>query len=148
MMWQRLAPRVVAAVGRERLDEIVDTTLGRVGEVTGVRESREGLVIEGTRGRALAFAATKDGHELDGLLTAPGAHRPAHLRADWVRPALAWTVLVAYTRGNRGAALCPQRSAPRTFAVPSRAPAKGGVTGQVAAGRAGRGSKYRSLAAE
>ncbi|MCZ1001240.1 hypothetical protein O1M63_29315 [Streptomyces mirabilis] len=47
---ERLAPRVVAAVGRERLDEIVDTTLGRVGEVTGVRDSRDGLVIEGARG--------------------------------------------------------------------------------------------------
>ncbi len=89
-----LAPRVVAAVGRERLDEIVDTTLGRVGEVTGVRDSRDGLVIEGTRERALAFAATRDGHELDGLLIAPGAAPPARLRTNWVRPALAWTVLV------------------------------------------------------
>lgn len=91
---ERLAPRVVAAVGRERLNEIVDTTLERVGEVTGVRDSRDGLVIEGTRGQALAFAATRDGHELEGLLIAPGAHRPARLRTDWVRPALAWTVLV------------------------------------------------------
>ncbi|MGW4565928.1 M23 family metallopeptidase [Streptomyces sp. NPDC004561] len=91
---ERLAPRVVAAVGRERLDGIVDATLGRVGEVTGVRDSPDGLVIEGTRGRALAFASTRDGRELRRLLISPAAHRPPRVRmSGGTRAALAWTVL-------------------------------------------------------
>lgn len=91
---ERLAPRVVAAVGRERLDEIVAGTLTRVGDVTGVRDSPEGLVIEGTKGRALAFAVSRDGRELGGLLIAPAAHRPSRLRlSHGARAAFAWAVL-------------------------------------------------------
>ncbi|MFG3207751.1 M23 family metallopeptidase [Streptomyces sp. NPDC048192] len=92
---ERLAPRVVAAVGREQLDEIVDTTLARVGEVTGVHDSPEGLVIGGTRGSALAFAATADGRTLDHLLIAPGTYRPSLPLLARLRRALPWTVLVA-----------------------------------------------------
>jgi len=92
---ERLAPRVVAAVGRERLDEIVDAVLTRVGEVTGVHDGPEGLVIDGARGRALAFAASADGRTLDHLLIAPGAYRPSPPLLARLRPALLWTVLVA-----------------------------------------------------
>ncbi|MFE2068182.1 M23 family metallopeptidase [Streptomyces sp. NPDC059467] len=91
---ERLAPSVVAAVGRERFHQIVGSTLERVGDVTEVRDSPDGLVIEGTRGRALAFATTRDGHELDGLLLAPGEHRPPRLRVPLgARSALGWIVL-------------------------------------------------------
>ncbi|UXX91209.1 hypothetical protein N7U49_00440 [Streptomyces sp. AD2-2] len=90
-----LAPRVVAAVGNERLDQILDGTRERVGEITGVRDHPDGLVIEGTRGRALAFATTRDGQVLDGLLIAPGSYRVARLRVPHgARAALVWTVWV------------------------------------------------------
>ncbi|MFD0442984.1 hypothetical protein [Streptomyces rhizosphaericus] len=92
---ESLAPRVVAAVGRERLDQIMDGTLARVGEITGVRDGPDGLVIEGTKGRALAFATTSDGQVLDGLLIAPGAYRAPRLRVPHtVRVGLVWTVWV------------------------------------------------------
>ncbi|MFD8725838.1 M23 family metallopeptidase [Streptomyces sp. NPDC059629] len=85
---------MVAAVGRGRFHQIVGSTLERVGDVTEVRDSPDGLVIEGTRGRALAFATTRDGHELDGLLLAPGEHRPPRLRIPLgARSALGWIVL-------------------------------------------------------
>ena len=91
---ERLAPRVVTAVGRARLDEIVDTTLARIGEVTGVRDSPDGLVVEGTRGHALAFAASRDGRELDELLIRPGAYRPPRLHIPpVVRGTLGWVVI-------------------------------------------------------
>ncbi|MDF3298396.1 M23 family metallopeptidase [Streptomyces tropicalis] len=91
---ERLAPRVVAAVGRERLGRIMDATVGRVGEVAGVRDTPDGLVIHGTRGQVLAFAATRDGRELEGLLIAPGDYRPPRLRIPLrARSALAWIVL-------------------------------------------------------
>ncbi|MEU8949041.1 M23 family metallopeptidase [Streptomyces sp. NPDC048489] len=90
---ESLAPRVVAAVGHERLDRILDATHERVGEITGVRDSPDGLVIEGGKGRALAFAATSDGRVLDGLLIAPGGYRAPRLRVPHgARPALVWTV--------------------------------------------------------
>ncbi|MFH8339484.1 M23 family metallopeptidase [Streptomyces sp. AM6-12] len=91
---EHLAPRVVAAVGRARLDEIVDATLARIGDVTGIRDSRDGLVIEGTTGRALAFAVSQDGLRLDEFLIQPGAYRPPRLRIPpEVRGAFAWSVL-------------------------------------------------------
>lgn len=90
-----LAPRVVAAVGGERLDQILDGTRERVGEITGVRDHPDGLVIEGTKGRALAFATTRDGQVLDGLLIAPGPYRVPRLRVPHgARAALVWTVWV------------------------------------------------------
>ncbi|AYN43866.1 M23 family metallopeptidase [Streptomyces dangxiongensis] len=73
----------------------MDGTRERVGEITGVRDNPDGLVIEGTKGRALAFATTSDGHVLDGLLIAPGAYRAPRLRIPLgARAALAWTVWV------------------------------------------------------
>ncbi|RPE41905.1 peptidase M23-like protein [Streptomyces sp. Ag109_O5-1] len=91
---ERLAPRVVAAVGRARLDEIVDVTLARIGDVTGIRDSRDGLVIEGTTGRTLAFAVSQDGLRLDEFLIQPGAYRPPRLRIPpEVRGAFGWIVL-------------------------------------------------------
>ncbi|WP_329525467.1 M23 family metallopeptidase [Streptomyces sp. NBC_01462] len=90
---ESLAPRVVAAVGRERLDEIMDGTRERVGEITGVRDGPDGLVIEGAKGWALAFATTGDGQVLDGLLIAPGAYRAPRVRIPHgARAALAWAV--------------------------------------------------------
>ncbi|MET8288001.1 hypothetical protein ABZV80_22495, partial [Streptomyces sp. NPDC005132] len=90
---ESLAPRVVAAVGRERLDEIMDGTRERVGEITGVRDGPDGLVIEGAKGRALAFATTGDGQVLDGLLIAPGAYRAPRVRIPHgARAALVWAV--------------------------------------------------------
>lgn len=92
---EMLAPRVVAAVGGERLDQILDGTRERVGAITGVRDHPDGLVIEGTRGRALAFATTHDGQVLDGLLIAPGPYRVPRLRVPHgARAALVWTVWV------------------------------------------------------
>lgn len=92
---ESLAPRVVAAVGRERLDQIMDGTRERVGEITGVRDNPDGLVIEGTKGRTLAFATTSDGHALDGLLISPVSYRVPRLRiAHGARAALVWTVWV------------------------------------------------------
>ncbi|MEU6221730.1 M23 family metallopeptidase [Streptomyces sp. NPDC047022] len=91
---ERLAPRVVEAVGRERLGEIVDATLGRVGEVADVREGPDGLVIAGARGQVLAFAATSDGVKLDALLIGRGAYRPPRLRIPPVaRGVLGWIVM-------------------------------------------------------
>ncbi|MEU8469214.1 M23 family metallopeptidase [Streptomyces sp. NPDC029006] len=56
-------------------------------------------MIEGTRGRALAFATTGDGHVLDGLLISPGAYRVPRLRIPpGVRAALVravWVLLLA-----------------------------------------------------
>lgn len=61
--WPRLAPRVVAAVGHERLRGIVAATREHAGEFTGVTDGPDGLVIGGTAGRALAFArADADGN--------------------------------------------------------------------------------------
>ncbi|MEU1402826.1 M23 family metallopeptidase [Streptomyces sp. NPDC005728] len=92
---ESLAPRVAAAVGRERLDEIMDGTRARVGEITGVGDTPDGLVIEGTKGRTLAFAATGDGQVLDGLLIAPGAYRSPRVRIPHgARAALVWIVWV------------------------------------------------------
>ncbi|OIK28061.1 M23 family metallopeptidase [Streptomyces malaysiense] len=91
---ERMAPRVVAAVGRERLDGILEVTFGRVGRITGVRDSPDGLVIQGSEGNVLAFAVTRDGQELDALLIAPGVHRPPRLRVPrWMPAASAWVVL-------------------------------------------------------
>ncbi|MGW0794830.1 M23 family metallopeptidase [Streptomyces sp. NPDC002692] len=90
---ESLAPRVVAAVGHERLDRIMDATHERVGGITGVRDSPDGLLIEGGKGRVLAFAGTSDGRVLDGLLIAPGGYRAPRLRVPHgARAALVWTV--------------------------------------------------------
>ncbi|MEU7426942.1 M23 family metallopeptidase [Streptomyces sp. NPDC040750] len=92
---ESLAPGVAAAVGRERLDRITDGTLERVGEIAGVRDSPDGLVIEGSKGRVLAFAVTGDGRVLDGLLISPGAYRAPRLRVPpGARAALAWLIWV------------------------------------------------------
>jgi hypothetical protein len=91
---EHLAPRVVTAVGRARLDEIMDTTLARIGDVTGVRDSPDGLVVEGTIGQALAFATSRDGLKLDELLIRPGAYRPPRLRIPpMARGVLGWIVI-------------------------------------------------------
>ncbi|MFH8342859.1 M23 family metallopeptidase [Streptomyces sp. AM6-12] len=91
---ERMAPHVIAAVGQKRMDEILEATFGRVGRVTGVRDSPEGLVIQGSEGEVRAFAASRDGQRLDALLIEPVVHRPARLRVPrWVLPAVAWVVL-------------------------------------------------------
>ncbi|WP_159025202.1 M23 family metallopeptidase [Streptomyces sp. MUSC 125] len=92
---EMLAPRVVTAVGHERLDQIVDSTRKRVGEITGVHEGHDGLVIEGTAGRVLAYATTRDGRVLDGLWIAPDPYRVRRLRIPGrARAGLAWAVWV------------------------------------------------------
>ncbi|MET9359803.1 M23 family metallopeptidase [Streptomyces sp. NPDC006632] len=78
--WPELAPRVVAAVGRDRLHEILTATGERVGGFAGVTEGPEGLVIEGPAGRVLAFARADAEGRITGLLVAPGTHRPARRR--------------------------------------------------------------------
>ncbi|MEU7063850.1 M23 family metallopeptidase [Streptomyces sp. NPDC046161] len=91
--WPVLAPRVVAAVGHQRLHEIIAATQRHVGDITGVTDGRDGLVIGGTTGRALAYArADADGH-LVHLRIAPGPYRPARLRMPAAgRGTVAWLV--------------------------------------------------------
>ncbi|MER5730201.1 M23 family metallopeptidase [Streptomyces sp. NPDC002138] len=91
--WPRLAPRVVAAVGDERLRGIVAATRDHVGEFTGVTDGPDGLVVRGTAGRALAFARADADGNLIHLLISPGPYRPARLRVPpGVRGAAGWAV--------------------------------------------------------
>lgn len=78
--WQVLAPRVVEVVGLQRLHTIVEATRQRVGDPLLVRNSAQGLVIEGPKGGVLAWVHTDDGH-LDALAIAP--YRLARRTAGW-----------------------------------------------------------------
>ncbi|MCX4436095.1 MULTISPECIES: M23 family metallopeptidase [Streptomyces] len=78
--WSELAPRVVDAVGDRRLHEVVGATLAHVGDVRSVTDGPDGLVVQGTAGRTLAFAAADAGGRLTNLRLAPGPYRPPRLR--------------------------------------------------------------------
>lgn len=79
--WSELAPRVVDAVGDRRLHEVVGATLAHVGDVRSVTDGPDGLVVQGTAGRTLAFAAADSrGGRLTNLRLAPGPYRPPRLR--------------------------------------------------------------------
>ncbi|MGW2816719.1 peptidoglycan DD-metalloendopeptidase family protein [Streptomyces sp. NPDC001415] len=94
--WPGLAPRVVDAVGDRRLHEIVAATREHVGDFTGVSDGPDGLVIEGTAGRALAFAQADADGNLTHLRIAPGPYRPARLRVPpGVRAAVGWALWCA-----------------------------------------------------
>lgn len=67
-----LHPRLVAAVGAERLGEVPAATRARVGPVVAVTESPEhGLVVEGERGRVPAWGVVAADGRLTGLMISP-----------------------------------------------------------------------------
>ncbi|WP_052311758.1 M23 family metallopeptidase [Actinoplanes sp. SE50/110] len=72
--WPRLAPALVARAGEQRLREVVDEAHGRLGGITGVIDTPDGLAIEGPQGQVLAWAETDEGGALSGLWIA-GARR-------------------------------------------------------------------------
>lgn len=67
-----LDPGLVAAVGEERLDEVLAATRERIGPVRRVVESTEhGLVVEGERGRVPAWGTVGADGRLTGLMISP-----------------------------------------------------------------------------
>ncbi|MEV6012209.1 M23 family metallopeptidase [Streptomyces sp. NPDC051976] len=68
-----LAPGLVAAVGEQRLDEVLEATHGRIGPVHRVVESAEhGWVVEGERGRVPAWGRVGPDGRLTGLMISAG----------------------------------------------------------------------------
>ncbi|HEY3477322.1 MAG TPA: hypothetical protein VGL02_00355, partial [Streptomyces sp.] len=67
-----LAPRLVTAVGEQRLDEVLAATHERIGPVRRVVESAEhGWVVEGERGRVPAWGVVGADGRLTGLMISP-----------------------------------------------------------------------------
>jgi hypothetical protein len=107
--WPVLAPKVVDAVGLQRLGAIVDGTRQRVGTSIRVSDSPQGLVIAGATGRVLAWVRT-DAGQLNALLIAPDTltrrttektGSPALSRILWIALEL-WLAVNAWTASDRG----------------------------------------------
>ncbi len=102
--WDRLAPRVVGRVGRERLTAIVAATRERTGDIDGVDDGPAGLVVRGAAGQVLAWAKTGEGGVLTGLLINGARYRPPALCVPpGARPVLRaaiWTALLAWGIGE------------------------------------------------
>ncbi|PWI41039.1 M23 family metallopeptidase [Streptomyces sp. ICBB 8177] len=108
--WERLAPRVVRKVGRERLEAIVAATRERTGAITAVEEGPDGLVIRGESGQSLGWAVTGDDGVLTGLLIDGDPYRHSAFRvppgirvslgmAIW-GAGLAWGLWCCWTEGT------------------------------------------------
>jgi len=106
--WPVLAPKVVEAVGGQRLRAIVDGTRQRIGISVRVSDSPQGLVVAGSTGRVLAWVRT-DAGRLDALLIAPyrftrrTAERTGSLplfRLLWLAFGL-WLAVSAWTASTR-----------------------------------------------
>ncbi|WP_244189497.1 M23 family metallopeptidase [Streptomyces incarnatus] len=98
--WDRLAPHVVRRVGQERLAGIVTATRELTGDITGVDDGPDGLVIRGATGQVLAWAKTDDDGVLIGLLIDGEPYKtPAFRVPPRVQPVLStviWTALIAW----------------------------------------------------
>ncbi|MEU9476705.1 M23 family metallopeptidase [Streptomyces sp. NPDC048191] len=108
--WERLAPRVVRGVGRERLETIVAATRELTGDFAGVDDGPDGLVVRGATGRVLAWATTDDDGALIGLLIDGAPYKaPAFRLPPPVQPVLgpvvwgalaAWGIAECWTAGT------------------------------------------------
>ncbi len=107
--WAALAPRVVEVVGIERLRSIVAGTSERVGTPLQVRDSSEGLLIEGPKGRALGWAGLSSGR-INSLLIAPYRSTGRGKGIARLEPAVrvvtaglfVWFILSPWTTHERG----------------------------------------------
>ncbi|MEU6173929.1 peptidoglycan DD-metalloendopeptidase family protein [Streptantibioticus parmotrematis] len=101
--WERLAPRVVRKVGRERLEAIVTATRERTGAITAVEDGPDGLVIRGENGQLLAWAVTGDDGVLTGLLIDGDPYSPTAFRvppgAQTLLSLAIWAALLAWGLG-------------------------------------------------
>ncbi|MER5641420.1 M23 family metallopeptidase [Kitasatospora sp. NPDC002227] len=111
--WPELAPQVAAAVGAERLQEIVTTTLRLVGSPFEVADSPQGLLVSGPSGRATAWLKLDGAGRIAGLLLSPAPARlqlPPGLarytaRVFWCLLFL-WRLAACWTADSRTGWLC------------------------------------------
>ncbi|WP_075735376.1 M23 family metallopeptidase [Streptomyces acidiscabies] len=106
-----LAPTVAEAVGAERLEEVVQATLERIGGFEAVEDSPDGLLLRGGgTDRVRAWAATTPDGELTGLLfenvpytpTPPVRRLPAPLTWAFILlPVALWIVLPLWGADDR-----------------------------------------------
>ncbi len=96
-----LAPELVDRIGRERLEMVLELTRRRVGEVRSVSGSDDALTVQGSRGRASAWASCDRDGLLSGLLLRPQSRAEPWLRRlalPWAYVTLAsWPLLLCQT---------------------------------------------------
>ncbi|MFF7976741.1 peptidoglycan DD-metalloendopeptidase family protein [Streptomyces sp. NPDC007905] len=124
--WPRIAPGVTEEVGADTLERIVRATTARIGELTTVTDTPDGLIVSGNKGQVRAWAQVSPQGELTALRI-EGARYKAPRRRRRLPASLTWTayltlvtlwnVLTVWTANDRTAWLGDMATLAAFYAV-------------------------------